>query len=369
MRQRRVSCSTTLSSPNTVGLSYSRSVVVHKPGPEEEAYFVSLPSPVLQQERTASKYHISLCVLPGVASDYTKKTCQDTAFFETYSEDLLFAGVFDGHGSMGKAAACFCADFFKTYAADHLADMRSTPEFFLKIAILKCNVQMNKPDSGIDCQFSGTTATMVLVVGKVAYFANVGDSRTVLGTSALNSDNNKPQSVLPKIPSLVTAVQVTKDHKPEDPVEAARITAAGGIISQSIGDPNGPMRVWKLEGMYPGIGMSRSIGDEVAHSIGVSCEADVTRRELHSASDLFIVLASDGVWDFMKPQEVCDFVDVYRKSPRSAEDSLDSPDLITEQNSSTSRLLCEEARHRWVPSLSAKEGGIDDITCLIIKFL
>jgi serine/threonine protein phosphatase PrpC len=44
--------------------------------------------------------------------------------------------------------------------------------------------------------------------------------------------------------------------------------------------------------------MARSFGDKVAHSVGVSEEADIKEFILNE-NDRFIILASDGLWDFL----------------------------------------------------------------------
>lgn len=49
--------------------------------------------------------------------------------------------------------------------------------------------------------------------------------------------------------------------------------------------------------------MSRSIGDYVAHSVGVSTNPEVTRFDLVE-DDKFIVIASDGVWEFLSNDEI-----------------------------------------------------------------
>lgn len=43
-----------------------------------------------------------------------------------------------------------------------------------------------------------------------------------------------------------------------------------GNNSNSLGNPIGPARVWVKEGNYPGLAMSRSLGDQIAQSVGVS---------------------------------------------------------------------------------------------------
>ena len=53
--------------------------------------------------------------------------------------------------------------------------------------------------------------------------------------------------------------------------------------------------------------MSRSFGDRVAHSVGVSHEAEVWSFTL-SLNDKFMVIASDGVWEFLSNEDVANIV-------------------------------------------------------------
>jgi serine/threonine protein phosphatase PrpC len=43
----------------------------------------------------------------------------------------------------------------------------------------------------------------------------------------------------------------------------------------------------------------RSLGDTVAHSIGVTHEPDVVQRQLQPGLDRILILASDGIWDML----------------------------------------------------------------------
>ena len=67
--------------------------------------------------------------------------------------------------------------------------------------------------------------------------------------------------------------QLSRDHKPCDPVEGARILERGGRIEafkdSLTGEDMGPKRVWLSKEDVPGLAMSRSIGDYVAQSVGV----------------------------------------------------------------------------------------------------
>lgn len=53
--------------------------------------------------------------------------------------------------------------------------------------------------------------------------------------------------------------------------------------------------------------MSRSLGDQVAHSVGVSSVPETTEFIL-DIEDKFVVIASDGVWEFLSNQEVSEII-------------------------------------------------------------
>jgi len=53
--------------------------------------------------------------------------------------------------------------------------------------------------------------------------------------------------------------------------------------------------------------MARSFGDLVAASVGVSPEPEISCFEFTS-EDKFIVIASDGVWEFLSNEDVIYFL-------------------------------------------------------------
>jgi hypothetical protein len=68
---------------------------------------------------------------------------------------------------------------------------------------------------------------------------------------------------------------LTRDHKPNEKDEMARIKKKGGRIQPFRDDDGefiGPARVWLKEDEIPGLAMSRSFGDRVASSVGVVAE-------------------------------------------------------------------------------------------------
>lgn len=87
----------------------------------------------------------------------------------------------------------------------------------------------------------------------------------------------------------------------------------------------------------------RSLGDVVAHSAGVISEPEFTEYELDSKCDKFIVVATDGLWEFVNNQETLDLVEG-QFGPAQAVDSL-----VT------------EAGTRWMQ----EEQVIDDTTVIV----
>jgi serine/threonine protein phosphatase PrpC len=59
------------------------------------------------------------------------------------------------------------------------------------------------------------------------------------------------------------------------------------------------MRVWLKNEDTPGLAMSRSFGDSMACRVGVNAVPEVKMFELQQ-DDKIIVLASDGVWEFLE---------------------------------------------------------------------
>jgi serine/threonine protein phosphatase PrpC len=91
---------------------------------------------------------------------------------------------------------------------------------------------------------------------------------------------------------------------------------------------SGPQRVWVKNINSPGLAMSRSIGDTVAHSVGCSCEPDITHTILHP-HDKIVLLASDGIWEFLSNQNVANIVVPFfeKDAPEAAANALVSAAL------------------------------------------
>jgi serine/threonine protein phosphatase PrpC len=65
----------------------------------------------------------------------------------------------------------------------------------------------------------------------------------------------------------------------------------------------GPARVWLQDVDVPGLAMSRSLGDYVAQSVGVIPDPEMNIYDI-SGDDRFLIVASDGVWEFLSNERV-----------------------------------------------------------------
>ncbi len=247
-------------------------------------------------------------------------------------ENVALFGVFDGHGEHGHHVS----EFVKRALPRHLAarkDIESdTPNaIFQATAAMVAELDSKK----INTTFSGTTAIYCVKVGDTLFVANIGDSRCALGTAAAGGK--------------VTAIGLSDDQKPENPEEKKRILAKGGRVEPLPGLPGedcGPHRVWLKTVDVPGLAMSRSIGDKISQRVGVISVPEIKTHKLTSA-DQFMVLASDGVWEFMENEDVIGF----------CKGRVQDPHKCAVQ-------LAQMADQKW----RAEEDVIDDITCVIVRF-
>ncbi len=106
------------------------------------------------------------------------------------------------------------------------------------------------------------------------------------------------------------------------------------------------MRVWLQRENGPGLAMSRSLGDRVGSQCGVSSEPEVSDTLL-SAEDKMLIIASDGLWEFISSKEAIELVAPYW-THKDVEGACDR--LVT------------EALTRW----QTHDTAIDDITCIVV---
>ena len=96
----------------------------------------------------------------------------------------------------------------------------------------------------------------------------------------------------------------------------------------------------------PGFAMSRSFGDQIAHSVGVVVSPEILEHNF-CEEDKIILLASDGIWEFIDNEEALNIVKKYYED-NDAEGALEE--------------IYTEADKRW----RENEGIVDDITAIIL---
>ena len=277
------------------------------------------------------------------------------------SENVIYFAVYDGHGTKGlQAAEGLKSEIRKKLYKDKklistFKDIKKVESYFKNLyqGIQKKLAGTNEYD------LSGTCSISVLLVDNKMFVINLGDSRCVLGQRKGGDDKKLGEKI---------GVEMSIDQKPIREDEKLRIIEKGGEVSDKI---TGAPRVYRKNDEVPGLAVSRSIGDVVAHQVGVSCEPEIFEKELDS-DDHFIVIGSDGVWDAMSSCEVVGFI--FQKMETNRE--------------KCAVLLAEERRNRWelvnlykqkyiMEINSGKDGeikdknaqhnnfDIDDITCII----
>ena len=242
-----------------------------------------------------------------------QKTNQDTSLIHISVGNLQgfnIFGVLDGHGPHGHFVSKFCKEFFmrtmNEYSKQCQQNNITTPEGifnklkenkfeFITQTFKNADLEMIK-HTDFDHDFSGTTCNLVFQFNKHLLCASVGDSRGIIIYDQNNT--NTYQGIFP----------ISNDHKPNLPQEYERILQSGGIVDKltdQFGCKVGPYRVYKNGFTYPGLAMSRSLGDFQAKDCGVITKPEIIEYHV-SHSSKYMVICSDGVWEFLSNEQVRD---------------------------------------------------------------
>lgn len=215
-------------------------------------------------------------------------------------------------------------------------------------SLLETNKAMRKDDC--DDTLSGTTVISASFHDGRVVICNVGDSRAILG-SKFNKESilagaseeekveekdegvlaMKRQEVLKHISNVdategeLLAIPLSQDQTPWRPDERARVRSCGArvmtvdqmegiepihdnwgmVAGEDIDTIGDPPRVWRPDEDFPGTAFTRSLGDFVAEELGVTAEPEIVTKEITS-NDEILVIASDGVFEFITNQRVID---------------------------------------------------------------
>lgn len=240
--------------------------------------------------------------------------------------------VCDGHGDFGHLVSNRIVETFPKLLKDGMTKHQGRRFDGTVIALRETCLAANEDlrTSGLSCRSSGSTCVAVIVQSNRLICSNVGDSRAILG-------RHTPNGYLP--------FSLSHDHKPDDPLERTRIEQAGGRVAADSQQPYGSARVWFADEEGPGLAMSRAFGDFDAQEIGVVGVPDITVTP-RMERDLCVIVASDGVWEYVTETEAVELVE---------QASLQGERALAAEK------LASYAAERW----KARGSRRDDITAIV----
>jgi len=232
-------------------------------------------------------------------------------------EVISFYGVFDGHG--GKDAAHYVRDNLPRIIVED-ADFPLELEKVVKRSFVETDSKFAETFSHHKGLSSGTTALTAMIFGRSLLVANAGDCRAVLSRRG-------------------TAIEMSKDHRPCCINERKRVESLGGYVDD--GYLNGQLAVtralgdWHLDGM-------KEMGEPGGP---LSAEPELKMITL-TKDDEFLIIGSDGIWDFFSNQNAVDFA--RRK---------------LQQDHNDLRLCCRE-----IVDEAIRRGASDNLTAVMVSF-
>ncbi|KAL8170302.1 hypothetical protein V2J09_022106 [Rumex salicifolius] len=170
---------------------------------------------------------------------------------------------------------------------------------------------------------SGSTATVILIADDQILVANLGDSKALICSEndlspadakaiLLRLCQQKRRNGLVKRfkecgdlemmtssgLTYLSVKELTRDHRPNRDDEKSRVEKYGGYVVEWGGVP-------RINGQ---LSISRAIGDVSFKSFGVTSAPEVTDWQPLTANDSYLVAASDGVFETLDAQDVCDLL-------------------------------------------------------------
>ena len=292
----------------------------------------------------------------GIDAEGKIKIDQDTPLISLNVgglEGFNLFGVLDGHGQDGHFVSQFLKDYFINRTTNLVEILKTTKRIstteelytilksgnygILTKFFIMADSELKKQNN-FDYQLSGTTCNIVFQFNSHLVCLSVGDSRSIL---VYDQGNNTNQGIFP----------LSTDQKPDLPGEYQRIQSSGGyveIFHDVYGNKTGPARVFKAGTQYPGLAMSRSLGDLLGKECGVISTPQIVEYEINTNTK-YLVICSDGIWEFIKNEQVRDLGNVFYAQNKVAD-------------------FCIQLVNLAIDLWSKKETIRDDITVVSVFF-
>lgn len=253
-------------------------------------------------------------------------------------ENVHLFAVFDGHGGPEVARFCgrrFVEELQKNESFKQGAYGEALKENFLHMDELLRSAEgieelktLRKDGESNMQSYAGCTANVCLVTPSEVICANAGDSRALLyGTAGVQA--------------------LSTDHKPDMPREKARISAAGGYVSEGRVNDN--------------LNLSRAIGDlEYKRNPSMKPEQQIISAmpdiEVipRSKAHRFLLMGCDGIWETKTTQDICEWITT-RITAEEAKPLPLGP-------------VVEDLLDLLIATDTAEAVGCDNMTCVCVVF-
>ena len=318
--------------------------------------------------RNYNEDRVSIIINMAKPKNYGKNYWPKTSFF----------GIYDGHGGNQ------CSEFLRDSLHKLILNDVNYPEN-VELAIRNGfkNAEKNflntyaldpqDPNNILDR--SGSCAVIILIVDSKVYVANVGDSR------ALFSENFG-----------ANYVEITEDHKPNNPKEKIRIIKNGGQVYQSQTVINGTEKE-SLNGqilfgpfrVLPGrLSVSRTIGDVEAKNENfggnpnvIICDPDIFIYDLKKDKIDFFIMGCDGIYDQMSNEEIMDCAwMILKNKTNNSENSKNNEEENEENNEDSDNMEYNFENYTihekcgvivdFIIKAAMVRKSFDNVTCLMI---
>ena len=209
--------------------------------------------------------------------------------------NLSYFAIFDGHG--GKDVASFLSINLHHFLIDEINNINfgTNGEENISNIIESIKSAFMKIDQNIlsNENFTndvGSTATLIFI-----YYNNLNEN--ILNSNNDNGNKNVERTLIcanigDSNGYLITKSnisQITKPHKCEDTSEVQRIKGTGGIVFQGR--------------IFGKLILTRTLGDKEMKKYGVIPVPDFYTKKIEK-DDLFVIIASDGIWDVINEEEL-----------------------------------------------------------------
>ena len=230
---------------------------------------------------------IDSCTIEG--KSFKQKNSQENFFMKQQflnQKEQFLIGICNGHGKHGKLISKYIINLLPTLII-------GVNENDIIDAFLDTNKHIiNENNKIFDCSLSGASCiTLIISMDKIISI-NLGDNKAVLA----RYENG-----------LYNFINLNREHIPTAPDEKKRILENNGKIGHLYENTNSPKKVWLKNSDIPGLPISRSFGDTIAHSVGVISNPEI-KTFYFNGNEKFIILSNHSFWELIDAEKSIEIV-------------------------------------------------------------